>query len=72
MALRVLERLRLRTALDEGVGILQVWNACEQQQARADLRAEYGWAGQGTEASRMIAVVDATAEERADPDVGWD
>ncbi len=68
----LLERLRLRTALNEGVGILQVWNVCPQQQARAQLLADNGAAGQDAEANRMIAVVDAVADNRADPDADWD
>jgi hypothetical protein len=71
-ARRLLDRMRLRTALNEGVGILQVWNVCEQQQARDQLRADNGAAGQDAEADRMIAVVDAAAENRTDPDANWD
>ncbi|MFL6124801.1 hypothetical protein [Actinophytocola sp.] len=71
-ARRLLDRLRLRTALNEGVGILQVWNVCEQQQARDQLLADNGAAGQDAEADRMIAAIDAVAEDRADPDANWD
>ncbi len=69
---RLQERLRLHTGLNEGVGILQVWNACHQQEARDLLFAAHGSAGQDAEATRMIEVVDAAAEARADPDAGWD
>lgn len=71
-ARRLLDRMQLRTALNEGIGILQVWNACEQQQARAQLLADNGASGQDVEADRMIAVVNAAAENSADPDANWD
>ena len=67
----LVERLRLRTTLSEGVGILRTWRLCEQQQARDDLHAEHGDAGQDAEARRMIAVVDAAANGSADPDATW-
>ena len=70
-ARRLADALRLRAELNEGVGIRQVWQVCGPSQARADLRAEYGDAGQGAEARRMIAAVDAAADHRSDPDVGW-
>ena len=71
-ARRLQDRTRLRAALNEGVGILQVWNVCEQQQARDQLLAGNGAAGQDAEADRMIAVVDTVADNRADPDANWD
>jgi hypothetical protein len=71
-ARRLLTRLRLRTALNEGVGILQSWNVCQQQEARDKLLSEHGNAGQDAEADRMIAVIDATASNRTDPDARWD
>ena len=70
-ARRLLGRMRLRAALNEGVGILQVWNVCEQKQARDQLLADNGPSGQDAEADRMIAVVDAAADNRADPDATW-
>lgn len=70
-ARRLLARLALRTRRNEGVGILQAWHICARQQARDEL-AEHGRAEQDTEAQRMIAVVDATANGRADPDARWD
>jgi hypothetical protein len=63
--------MRLRTALNEGVGILQVWQVCEQQQARDRLLTDNGTSGQDAEADRMIAVVNAAADNRADPDATW-
>lgn len=69
---RLLTRLRLRTALNEGVGILQVWNICEQQQARDQLLTDHGTSGQDAEAGRMIALVNATADNGVDPDAHWD
>jgi hypothetical protein len=71
-ARRLLDRLRQRTVLSEGVGILQTWHRCGQQEARDDLRAVHGRAGQNTEATRMIAAVDADADGRADPDGRWE
>lgn len=71
-ARRLLDRMRLRTALNEAVGILQVWHVCEQQQARDHLLTDNGAAGQDAEADRMIAVVDAAADNREDPDATWD
>jgi hypothetical protein len=71
-ACRLLDQMRLRTALNEGVGILQVWNACEQRQAREQLLTDNGSSGQDAEADRMIAVVNAAADHSADPDANWD
>jgi hypothetical protein len=71
-ARRVLRRTQQRSTLNEGIGILQTWNDCEQQQARDQLRADNGSTGQNAEADRMIAVVNATADPDADPDAGWD
>jgi hypothetical protein len=68
----LLERMHRRATLSEGVGILQAWRLCRQQQARDELYAEHGGAGQGAEARRMIAVVDASADGRADPEATWD
>lgn len=68
----LLRRLRLRTTLNEGVGILGVWQVCAPQQARDHLRAEHDRTGQDAEATRLIAVVNATADDRADPDARWD
>jgi hypothetical protein len=69
---QLLHRLEQRTALNEGIGILQTWNDCEQQQARDQLRTDNGVTGQNAEADRMIAVVNATADDTADPDAHWD
>jgi hypothetical protein len=71
-ARRLLERLRQRVVLSEGVGILQTWHLCGQQEARDDLRAVHGRAGQDTEATRIVAVVDADADGRMDPDGRWE
>ncbi|HWM06431.1 MAG TPA: hypothetical protein VNP92_29165 [Actinophytocola sp.] len=70
-ARELVERLRLRATLSEGVGILRTWRRCEQQQARDDLYAEHGGAGQDAEARRVIAVVDAAADGQADPEATW-
>jgi hypothetical protein len=67
-----LRRLQQRTTLNEGIGILQSWNDCEQQQARDQLITDNGSPGQNAEANRMIAVVNATADDTADPDAAWD
>jgi hypothetical protein len=71
-ARHLLERMQRRTTLSEGVGILQVWRSYRQQQARDELYAKHGGTGQGAEACRMIAVVDAAADSRADPEASWD
>jgi hypothetical protein len=71
-ARRLLARLKLRATLNEGVGILQAWNVCPQQEARDRLLFEHGSVGQDAEADRMIAFVDATANGLADPDARWD
>ncbi|AHH97935.1 hypothetical protein KALB_4573 [Kutzneria albida DSM 43870] len=68
-ARRLLLLVALRTARSEGLGILQVWQSCGQQQARADMHALHS---QGTEAIRMIGAVDAAAEGLSDPDAGWE
>lgn len=71
-ARRLLSRLRQRTELNEGVGILQSWNVCDQQDARDQLLSQHGRSGQDAEAHRMIAFIDATANRRTDPDATWD
>ena len=72
VARNLLQRVHQRAALSEGVGILQTWRLCGQKQVRADLFAEHGRTGQDTEARRVIAVVNAAADRRADPDAMWD
>ncbi|MGC7095233.1 hypothetical protein ACPZ19_11250 [Amycolatopsis lurida] len=68
----LVERVRRRAALNEAVGIMQVWRDCGQQEARDGLEAEHGAGGQQVEARRMIAAVNRDARGRADPDAGWD
>ena len=63
------ERMRLRTALHEGVGILRVWHLCGRQQARDQLDVPEG---RDVAAARVIAAVNAAADGRADPDATWD
>ncbi len=65
---RLLLGLRQRAALGEGVGILRVWQLCEASEARDELLAAHGQHAQNTEARRMIGVVNAVADGRADPD----
>lgn len=67
-ASRLRRRLRLRAALSEGTGILQVWRHCERERAYDDTAAS----GHDAEAARVIAVVDAGADNRTDPDAAWD
>jgi hypothetical protein len=67
-ARRLQERMRLRTALHEGVGILRVWHICGQEHARDQLDVAEG---RDVEAARVIAAVNAAAEDRADPDATW-
>ncbi|CCH31831.1 hypothetical protein ABZ816_25850 [Actinosynnema sp. NPDC047251] len=68
-ARRVVDRMLRRAALHEAIGILQVWNSCGPQQARDDLHHS---TSQDTEAHRVIAAVDATADGRDDPDLSWE
>lgn len=68
----LVERVLRQAELNEAVGILQVWRGCGEQQARDDMHTDHGAAGQQAEASRMIAVVNADANGRADPDVSWE
>ena len=68
----LVERVRRRAELNEAIGILQAWSGCGEQQARSDMHAHHGISGQHVEASRMIAVVNADADGRADPDVRWE
>jgi hypothetical protein len=68
-ARRLQERIRLRTALYEGVGILRVWHTCGQQHAHDQLDVPEG---RDVEAARVIAAVNAAADGRADPDATWD
>jgi hypothetical protein len=72
VARRVLHRLRQRAALNQAVGILRVWHCCGEQQARDDMHSQHRTTGQDVEALRMIAVVNAAAEGRGDPDAHWD
>lgn len=69
-ARRLLARTELRAAENEAVGVLQVWHACRREEARDELDVTGTAAGQEVEARRIIAVVDADAHGRADPD--WD
>ena len=68
----LVERVLRRAELNEAIGILQAWRGCGEQEARDDMHADHGTAGQHAEASRMIAVVNADADGRADPDVSWE
>jgi hypothetical protein len=69
---RLLGDVHRRASLGEAIGILQVWRDCGRQQARDDLHTDHGTSGQDNEATRVIAVVNATAQGRADPDATWD
>jgi citrate lyase beta subunit len=69
MAKELLERLRTRTEVNRAIGILQVWNACDRGRAVEHLRVDREYRGQ---ARRMIAVVDAAADGRTDPDTRLD
>jgi hypothetical protein len=68
-ARRLQERMRRRTAVHEGVGILRVWHICGQQHARDQLDVPEG---RDAAAARVIAAVNDDAEGRADPDATWD
>lgn len=81
-ARRVLESLARRVTEDEAVGVLGCWWHCSSGQARAELHARYGppggdadlepGASRGVhaEATRIVAVTNAAADGRADPEFG--
>lgn len=68
--------LARRVAIDEAVGVLRCWWGCSDVQARGELHARYGpGAGGGiggidAEAARVVAVSNADADGRADPEFG--
>jgi hypothetical protein len=65
---RLLEHLRRRAAMSTAIGILAAADRCRPDQARATLRADHGRAGEQAEAARVVAVSEANAEPRNDPD----
>jgi hypothetical protein len=71
-ARRLLNRLDRRARLNTGIGILQVQDACGKQEASDKLCLGHDLAGQDALAARTIAAADADADNRADPDPGWD
>lgn len=59
-----------RAALDAGVGVLRCWGGGSVAQTREDLVEHYGHDGQDAEVARVVGIVNAEADRRADPD--WD
>ncbi|WP_116047673.1 hypothetical protein [Amycolatopsis palatopharyngis] len=70
LARRVLNRANSRANLDDYVGVRQATCGDGAADIRGDLFAEYGGNGQDAEAERVVAMVNAAADERADPDLG--
>lgn len=71
VAREILEQVRTRAVVNKAIGILQVWQACDRRQATNDIHDPQGSRGLHGEATRMIAIVDATADGTTDPDTGW-
>lgn len=68
VARRLLDDVDRRAALDEGIGVLVAQEQSNGQTARRHLLDTHGLLGQDAEAARLVAIVNATAEGRADPD----
>jgi len=68
LASRMVAAVSRRADLEEAVGVFRCWHVCGAAQARQDLVDGGGMAGQDAEAARVVAIVDAQAEGRADPD----
>jgi hypothetical protein len=72
----LLTRLRERTVVDEGAGILRVWHVRGRRQARHDLGTDdhtgHGRAGQYAHARQVAELVDADARGWTDPDLRWE
>jgi hypothetical protein len=68
LAERMVAAVSRRAELDEAVGVFRCWHVCDAVQARRDLVDDGGTAGQDAEAARVVALVNAQAEGRADPD----
>ncbi|WP_191257715.1 hypothetical protein [Amycolatopsis oliviviridis] len=71
-AWNLLDQMRVRATVNRAVGILQVQRVCGREEARDHLRDSLEQAVCSVKAARMITIVNATAESRADPDVRWD
>jgi hypothetical protein len=68
LAARIVAAVSRRAELEEAVGVFRCWHMCDSGQARQDLVDDGGTAGRDAEAARVVALVDAQAEGRADPD----
>jgi hypothetical protein len=68
LATRMMAAVSRRADLEQAVGVFRCWHSCDAVQARQDLVDDGGMAGQDAEAARVVAIVDAQAERRADPD----
>lgn len=68
----LLEGVSARTASNRAIGILQVRESCDRQQASDDLRDRSARSGDDSDATELIASIDEDAEGTADPDARWD
>jgi hypothetical protein len=66
----LLEAMTRAAAVEEAVGILRGWHHCSTAQARQHLCQHRDNPGRDTEAARLVALANATADPRTDPD--WD
>ncbi|MDX8034065.1 hypothetical protein SK803_27935 [Lentzea sp. BCCO 10_0856] len=64
-ARRLVEAIARRAALHEAVGVVQAWGGGLER-----LRDQQDDADREAEVARVNAVIDAAAEQRADPDWG--
>ncbi|WP_378059178.1 hypothetical protein [Actinophytocola glycyrrhizae] len=70
VARRLTGSLARRAAREEAVGVVSSWQHCDTTQARNDLVARGRLDGQDAEVARVVAIIDAVADGRGDPD--WD
>jgi hypothetical protein len=67
-ARRITDRVRLRAEFHEAVGIAQVWGDEGPVHALTAYSARHSATECTAEAARVRAIVDAAADNRADPD----
>jgi hypothetical protein len=67
----VVDGVLRRAALREAAGVLQVWSGGNPEQARALLDEHRAFGERDVEAARLVAIVNAEARPRQDPD-WWD
>ncbi|MEU8416950.1 hypothetical protein AB0C24_29540 [Amycolatopsis japonica] len=66
-ARHLLRQVRARATMCRAIGIVQVQRGCGPEEARDQLEQ----LACDVEATRMVTLVNAAAESRADPDVHW-